>query len=147
MKLTSIKTSGAGLAAIFTILAQCVKALTDGDPNTNIDFAGTFVELSIAWGLLMARDNNVTSEQVAAAKAKGTGVGGSLVSLMPWLFVGLLVFGTSGCVGPAGVIEAAAKDRAKARLEFTGWNAHLVYERDNSFGGCACVTNTAPLLK
>ena len=67
-KLTSgsWKTSGAGIAAILIAGGAALKALTDGDDATSIDFAALIAAVVAGLGLICARDNNRSSEQVGA---------------------------------------------------------------------------------
>lgn len=67
MKLNgSWQTSGAGIAAILTAVGAALKALTDNDPATAVDFGVLIPTVMAGVGLLMARDNNKSSEQVGA---------------------------------------------------------------------------------
>lgn len=62
----SWKTSGAGIAAILVASGAALKALTDGDPATTVDFAALLAAVIAGVGLIFARDNNKSSEQVGA---------------------------------------------------------------------------------
>ena len=64
----SWKTSGTGIAALLTIIGTVAKALLDNDPATNVDWATTMPGALAAIGLIFARDNNKSSEDVGATK-------------------------------------------------------------------------------
>jgi len=60
----SWKTTVTGIAAILTAIGAALTALFDNDPNTTIDVAVTASAIMAGIGLILARDNNVTSEKV-----------------------------------------------------------------------------------
>ena len=62
--MTSLKTTLTGIAALLTIAAGVVNLLTDGNPVTNPDWNAVVAGAVTALGLIFARDNKVTSEQV-----------------------------------------------------------------------------------
>lgn len=62
----SWKTSCAGLGAIVVALCAALSARLDGDPATTPDWKALGAQVVLAIGLLAARDNNKTSEQVGA---------------------------------------------------------------------------------
>lgn len=59
----SWKTTVSGLAAVFAALAHIADALAN---NTSIDWTVTIAGLTSGIGLIFARDNKVSSEQVGA---------------------------------------------------------------------------------
>lgn len=59
-----VKTSALG--GLLTLVAATIKLLADGDAATNPDWNTTVPLLISTVGLLFARQNNVTSEQVGA---------------------------------------------------------------------------------
>ena len=62
----SWKTSVSGLAAILVAVGAALTALSDGKPETSVDFPSLFAACIAGVGLLFARDNNRTSESVGA---------------------------------------------------------------------------------
>lgn len=62
----SWKTTGAGVAAIIVAVGAALTALTDGDATTNIDLASLLAAVIAGVGLIMARDNDKSSEEVGA---------------------------------------------------------------------------------
>ena len=58
----SWRTTGSGAAVILTALAAAVTALSDNDPNTQVNVQATITALVAGFGLIMARDNKVSSE-------------------------------------------------------------------------------------
>lgn len=64
----SWKTTAAGLAAIFTSLGGILTALTDNDPKTVPEWSLAGPLIISGFGLLFARDNDKSSEDVGAAK-------------------------------------------------------------------------------
>ncbi len=62
----SWKTTVAGIAAIVAAIALAVKAEFDGDPATVADWAAAVTAILAGIGLILARDNNVTSEDAGA---------------------------------------------------------------------------------
>ena len=62
----SWKTTAAGICAILVAIGTAIIALVDGDPKTSINFEATMVAISAGVGLLAARDNDKSSEQVGA---------------------------------------------------------------------------------
>ena len=64
--MTSMKTTLAGICAIVAAVAGALYALIDGNPNTNPDWTLTMGSIMAGIGLIVARDNNVTSEQAGA---------------------------------------------------------------------------------
>ena len=64
----SWKTTGAGLASILAAASGALTALTDNDPFTNPDWTAVIAAVIAGVGLLFARDNNRSSEQVGAVK-------------------------------------------------------------------------------
>lgn len=68
MKIASWKTSLAGLGAVLGAVGVALKAHYDGDPNTIPDWGLVLPAVIAGFGLIFARDNNVTSEQANASK-------------------------------------------------------------------------------
>jgi anti-sigma-K factor RskA len=66
--MTSWKTTLAGIAAIVAALATAVSAQFDNDPATVPDWTMVIGMITAGVGLVLARDNNKTSEQVGAGK-------------------------------------------------------------------------------
>ena len=64
----SWKTTTCGVAAILAAVANAVVALTDGNPATNPEWTVVLAAIMAGVGLLKARDNDRTSEDVGAAK-------------------------------------------------------------------------------
>ena len=62
----SWKTTVTGIAAILTAVGAALTAVFDADPATNIDIATTVSAVMAGLGLIFARDNGVTSEDVGA---------------------------------------------------------------------------------
>jgi hypothetical protein len=50
------KTTLAGVGAIMVAVGGALKALFDGDPATNIDFAATIAAVTVGFGLIAAKD-------------------------------------------------------------------------------------------
>lgn len=55
-----------GAGGIVAVVIAAINALADGNPATNPDWTSVIASISACVGLLFARDNKVTSEQVAA---------------------------------------------------------------------------------
>jgi len=66
MQKHSWRTTTAGILTAVAAIAAAAKALLDADPTTNPDWALVTTSLAAAWGLITARDNKVTSEDVGA---------------------------------------------------------------------------------
>lgn len=64
--MNSKNTTVAAIAAAFGAIATAVTFIFDGDPATNPDWGTTIGLLAAAFGLLKARDNNMTSEDAGA---------------------------------------------------------------------------------
>lgn len=96
----SWRTAWAGIAAILTVVANAVKALTDNDPTTNVDVATTIAAIAAGIGLITARDNLVTSETSGAKEKESEMKAAGNLTLL--LIVPLLLF--TGCrgIGPNG---------------------------------------------
>lgn len=62
----SWKTTLAGIGAILAAIGPALKAVFDGDPSTNPDWAVVATAVTAGIGLIFARDNKVTSEQAGA---------------------------------------------------------------------------------
>jgi len=66
MKNASWKTTTAGVAAIVVALATAVGALFDADPTTLPDWGAVAAAVMAGVGLIVARDNDVSSEKAGA---------------------------------------------------------------------------------
>lgn len=66
--MTSWKTTLAGIAAIVAALGTALSAQFDNDPATVPDWTMVIGLITAGVGLVLARDNNKTSEQVGAGK-------------------------------------------------------------------------------
>lgn len=66
--MTSWKTTTTGVLAIISALVGAAQVLLDGNPATNPDYAVLVPAILAGIGLITARDNNVTSEDVGAKK-------------------------------------------------------------------------------
>lgn len=66
MKLASWRTTILGIVTILGAVVDVLKTLLDGDPVTNPDWPIVWVAITAGWGLLVARDNKVTSEEAGA---------------------------------------------------------------------------------
>lgn len=64
--MTSWRTTGLGICTILAAIAAAGKALLDADPLTNPDWGLLAAAISAGLGLVLARDNHVTSEQAGA---------------------------------------------------------------------------------
>lgn len=62
----SWKTTVMGICSILGVLATAVKALVDGDPSTTVDYQMVVAGITAGVGLIMARDNDKSSEDVGA---------------------------------------------------------------------------------
>lgn len=61
-----------GIVAILSAVTAAAQLLLDDNPNTNPDLTLTVSAIAAGLGLIFARDNNVTSAQVNAAKTGNT---------------------------------------------------------------------------
>ena len=64
--MNSWKTTCFGICCILTAIGGAGKAVLDGDPATNPDWATTITAIASGFGLIFARDNSKTSESVGA---------------------------------------------------------------------------------
>jgi len=64
--MASWRTTGLGACTIVAAVAAAGKALLDGDASTNPDWGTTVAAITAGIGLILARDNKVTSEQAGA---------------------------------------------------------------------------------
>lgn len=62
----SWKTTLLGIGSLLGIAADVIRALIDGDPLTNPDWTLVFAGATAAIGLIFARDNDKSSEDVGA---------------------------------------------------------------------------------
>lgn len=63
---SSWKTTAAGIGAILVAVGSALTATFDADPATVADWGAVVAAIIAGVGLIMARDNNVTSEQAGA---------------------------------------------------------------------------------
>lgn len=66
MKTTSWKTTAAGVSAIVAAVAGALGLMFDSNPNTNPDWTAVIAAVTAGIGLIMARDNDKSSEDVSA---------------------------------------------------------------------------------
>jgi hypothetical protein len=64
--MSSWKTTACGILAIVIAVASALKAMWDGDPATVADWSTVGTSVMAGIGLLMARDNDKSSEDVGA---------------------------------------------------------------------------------
>ena len=64
--MNSVKTTALGIFTILAAIGGAGKAILDGDPSTTFDLATTLAAITAGFGLIVARDNNKSSEQVGA---------------------------------------------------------------------------------
>ena len=62
----SWKTTTAGIGAILVAAGSALTAMFDNDPTTVADWGAVIAAIIAGIGLIAARDNGVTSEQVGA---------------------------------------------------------------------------------
>lgn len=62
----SWRTTTLGIITILGALMGVVKCLIDNDPSTNPDWQTAIAAMTAGWGLIVARDNSVTSEAAGA---------------------------------------------------------------------------------
>lgn len=62
----SWKTTVAGILTIVSAVSGAALAFLDGNPNTNVDWTTVAAAITTGWGLIVARDNNKSSETVGA---------------------------------------------------------------------------------
>ena len=63
---SSYRTTLAGIAAILTAVGSALAAWTDGDTATVVNIEATAAAILAGWGLILARDNGVSSEKAGA---------------------------------------------------------------------------------
>ena len=104
----SWKTTAAGVGGLLTAIGSALNQLFDGNPATNPDWNLLLPVILTALIGIFARDNNVTSEQVQAAKAKEPGIAPPFTL---WLLLGALAVVSvalmSGCSTPQRPPSAA----------------------------------------
>jgi hypothetical protein len=66
MNSKSWKTSAAGIGALLVAIGGALTATFDADPTTNADWAAVIAAAVAGFGLIFARDNDKSSEQVGA---------------------------------------------------------------------------------
>jgi hypothetical protein len=64
----SWKTTATGIVTVLAAIAGAAKFMLDNDPATNPDWTAVIAALTAGIGLIFARDNKVTSEQVNAGQ-------------------------------------------------------------------------------
>ena len=64
--MNSTNTTMAGILAALAALATAVNYFIDGDPSTQPDWGATISLILVAVGLVKARDNDKSSEDVGA---------------------------------------------------------------------------------
>lgn len=62
----SWRTTVAGLGTVMVAIGGALNAMFDGNAATNPDWTATIAAITAALGLLFARDNKVSSEDVGA---------------------------------------------------------------------------------
>lgn len=62
----SWRTTALGVITILSAVLGACKASIDGDPTTNVDFQILVAAITAGWGLIVARDNQVSSENAGA---------------------------------------------------------------------------------
>lgn len=65
----SYRTTLAGLGALLVTVGNALAAQFDDDPGTVADWGLVIAAAVVAWGLISARDDNVSSEGGLARKA------------------------------------------------------------------------------
>ncbi len=65
----SFRTTTLGVLAILSALIGAATALLDGNDATSVDYPTLATAIAAGWGLIMARDNKVSSEQAVAQDA------------------------------------------------------------------------------
>jgi len=65
-KKKSWKTTGLGIATILAAIAASAKALLDNDPTTMVNYEVLLAAITAGIGLILARDNDKSSESVGA---------------------------------------------------------------------------------
>lgn len=68
----SWKTTVGGVGAILAAVGAALQQLFDNNPATNPDWSVVASAVMIGFGLIFARDNNVSSEEAGAAKTDVT---------------------------------------------------------------------------
>jgi len=67
MKLSgSWRTTLGGAAVILATIANAIRAVTDNDPATNLNFEVLIAGISAGLAMIAARDNKVSSEEAGA---------------------------------------------------------------------------------
>ena len=66
---SSPKTTLAGIMVAVAAIISNVSFIFDADPMTNIDWSVVALQVSVIYGLIIARDNDVTSEETGATQA------------------------------------------------------------------------------
>ena len=62
----SWKTTMTGICTILVAVGTALKVLLDGDASTSVNFEATIAAITVGIGLISARDNNKSSEDVGA---------------------------------------------------------------------------------
>lgn len=71
--MSSWKTTAAGIGTMAAAIGVAVTAMFDNDPTTIADWGSVVAAIIAGIGLILARDNNVTSEQAGASTPAGDG--------------------------------------------------------------------------
>jgi len=66
----SWKTTAGGISAILAAIAGAANLMLDNNPATNPDWSVVIAAVTTGFGLIFARDNNVSSEEAGAAKTE-----------------------------------------------------------------------------
>ena len=64
--ISSWRTTAAGIAAILAAVASAIPPLVDSDPTTSPEWAVVAAAIMAGVGLIMGRDNGVSSEDAGA---------------------------------------------------------------------------------
>jgi hypothetical protein len=62
----SWRTTVLGVSTVMVVIGTAAIALLDGDPATTVDFGLIIAEITAGIGLILARDNKVSSEEAGA---------------------------------------------------------------------------------
>ena len=96
----SWKTTAAGIAVAIAAVATAIAAWFDGDPGTTVDLVRLFEAIFagfVAAGFLAARDNDKTSEESGAQKARQKREHLRLPAVLLCVGMGAAMVGMGGC--------------------------------------------------